>query len=615
MRTLKTVPSFKQRTITRDLTLALVLMNALVIAVFGITYQIYYTGKEIADLKVEAAGVANEFASVLSRPLWNLDTETVTQIARAYLSSDFISGVRITTGTTVLLNTLEKTETGGTGWQLARDVVYSDETIGSVTLSFSQSRIDTTRRQSMGLTLLTLVLVTLVIGFGSRQLMKYLLARPLHRLTAAIRSIADGNYQQTIPSETWADINLLVDEINRMAREIDSRETDLKRLRGMLKNIIDSMPSVLVGVDPDGQVIQWNREAEVTTGIHAETAMGHHLTQVFPELAETMTMVEQTIREKHPHKESKVLRQVGGQARFFDITVYPLLTRPSGGAVIRIDDVTDRVRIEEMMIQSEKMLSVGGLAAGMAHEINNPLAGIMQNVQVVRNRLLEDLKKNRETADRLGIRMTDIQNYMSQRNIPTMIEAIMVAGRRAAKIVENMLSFSRKSESSKTLSNLAELMDTTIELAENDYDLKKHYDFRRIEVVREYDPQAPPVPCETTKIQQVFLNILKNGAQAMAETSALRPPRFTIRIKPQAEMVRVEIVDSGPGMKESIRKRIFEPFFTTKPVGIGTGLGLSVSYFIITENHGGTMAVQSAPDAGCCFVIHLPMGDAPGAGS
>jgi signal transduction histidine kinase len=118
---------------------------------------------------------------------------------------------------------------------------------------------------------------------------------------------------------------------------------------------------------------------------------------------------------------------------------------------------------------------------------------------------------------------------------------------------------------------------------------------------------VPKVRCEATKIQQVYLNILKNGAQAMTEDPDTIAPRFTLRVMEDGEMVRVEIEDNGPGMEEAVRKRIFEPFFTTKSVGIGTGLGLSVSYFIITENHRGSLSVLSTPGVGTCFVIRLPI--------
>ena len=153
------------------------------------------------------------------------------------------------------------------------------------------------------------------------------------------------------------------------------------------------------------------------------------------------------------------------------------------------------------------------------------------------------------------------------------------------------------------------LLDRTVELASSDYDLRKKYDFRHIDIVREYQANIPAVQCEETNIQQVFLNILKNGAQAMAGYQAAThyKPRFTLRVKRNGEMVRVEIGDNGPGMEEEVRKRVFEPFYSTKSAGLGTGLGLSISYFIITHNYHGTIAVESAPGKGTNFIIQLPL--------
>lgn len=276
-------------------------------------------------------------------------------------------------------------------------------------------------------------------------------------------------------------------------------------------------------------------------------------------------------------------------------------------AVVR--DINERKKTQEMMVQSEKMLSVGGLAAGMAHEINNPLAGMMQTADVMSKRLTSiDIPANMRAAEEIGIHMDDIKTFMEKRGILRMIKTINESGTRMAAIVNNMLSFARKSDTRTSSHSLAELLDRTLELAATEFDLKKHYDFKTIEIKKEYDDTLPPVPCERAKIQQVLLNILRNGAQAMQENQT-QNPLFIVRTRFEKEQktISVEIKDNGPGMDEETRKRVFEPFYTTKPVGVGTGLGLSVSYFIITENHGGELSVESAPDSGAKFTIRLPI--------
>jgi PAS domain S-box-containing protein len=396
-------------------------------------------------------------------------------------------------------------------------------------------------------------------------------------------------------------------------RDITERkrsEEEVRRLRNYLSNIIDSMPSVLVGVDSQGRVTQWNRQAERVTGIRSSTAHRQPLADVFPRLAPEMNRIKTSILQRRVLSDLKVPFESQEGVRYEDVTIYPLVANGVEGAVIRVDDITERVRLEEMMIQSEKMLSVGGLAAGMAHEINNPLAGMVQTATVMHNRLTNaDLPANRTAAEKTGITMEAIGAFMQERGITRMLETIRQSGSRAAEIVTNMLSFARKSENVVSSENLGTLLDRVVDLLQTDYDMKKHYDFKRIELVREYDDAVAVVPCEASKIQQVFMNILKNGAEAMAEAmDTANPPIFVLRVKDDADWVRVEIEDNGPGMDEVTRRRIFEPFFTTKPLGKGTGLGLSVSYFIVTEEHGGELGVQAAENGGTRFVIRLPRG-------
>jgi PAS domain S-box-containing protein len=490
--------------------------------------------------------------------------------------------------------------------EIFKPVLLEDRRIGTVYLHSDLSELQEFFRRS-AIALVWMVVFISLITYVFSSILQRVISTPLTHLADTARGVSwKRDYSLRADKTTEDELGELTDAFNSMLHQIEERDQALRSLRNMLRNIIDSMPSVLVGVDPDGKVTQWNMQAETFTGITAANARGRSLTEVFPRLSSQMNQVSQAIRERQPQKNTKIPIKTEDEIRYSDITVYPLIADGLEGAVIRIDDVTDQVRIEEMMIQSEKMLSVGGLAAGMAHEINNPLAGILQNIQVMRNRLTDNIAKNEKTAREVGASIDIIARYMEKRGILPMIDAVMESGRRAARIVNNMLSFSRKSDSKFASWDLAKLLDKTVELASNDYDLSKKYDFRRIEIVRCYDPGMPKVYCEKTKIQQVILNLLKNGAEAMNEKPGDAPHRFILRVGKDDYHARLEIEDNGPGIDELTRKRIFEPFFTTKEVGLGTGLGLSVSYFIITENHGGTMNVESSPGKGTNFIIHLP---------
>jgi PAS domain S-box-containing protein len=421
--------------------------------------------------------------------------------------------------------------------------------------------------------------------------------------------------EHTGPQRTWDldEITFSAAVADQVAQTLLNRrhkrsESELRRAQSVVHSIINSMPSVLIGVDDQHRVTQWNLEAERATSVSEAEALGKPLDLVYPLLETELPKVDEAIRSHEVVTTPRMAPTTHGELRYQTITVFPLVSEGVEGAVIQIDDITERIRLEEMMIQSEKMLSVGGLAAGMAHEINNPLAGIMQNAAVISNRLTGDIPANERAAAVVGTSMEVIRAYVEKRQISRLLELMNQAGSQAAEIVQNMLSFARKSESQFALQSLTELLDSTLNLAKSDYDLKKKYDFRRIEIFREYDSSLPEVECEGSKIQQVILNILRNGAEAMADLEeGSQPPRFILRAFPDGDMARVEIEDTGRGMDESICSRVFEPFFTTKPVDLGTGLGLSVSHHIITKNHGGTLTVRSEPGKGSCFIIRIPV--------
>jgi PAS domain S-box-containing protein len=413
------------------------------------------------------------------------------------------------------------------------------------------------------------------------------------------------NNLEDLVAKRTVDLRASNTELQQEISERKRAETELRKLRNLLANVVNSMPSILVGVDEEGLVTQWNRQAEKFSGITREQAIGQPLEKTFPRPPFSMEQVHEAMQNRQVLIYNKIAHVAAGEMHYEDVTIYPLISDELEGAVIRVDDVTERVQMDEMIVQSEKMLSVGGLAAGMAHEINNPLSGILQNAQVMKNRVLSDLDKNMLAAKECGTSWDVIKAYMERRNVGSMIESIIESGKRASEVVDNMLAFSRKGESSIASYDIAELLDKTIELASSDYDLEKRYDFRKIKIVRNYDLVGTKILCESSKMRQVFLNLLKNSAQAMANAST-ENPCITVDVHADANMIQIEIEDNGPGMPEDIRKRVFEPFFTTKDVGLGTGLGLSVSYFIITENHGGTMGVESTPGRGSKFIIRLP---------
>lgn len=405
----------------------------------------------------------------------------------------------------------------------------------------------------------------------------------------------------------------------RLRFEIGERkraEASLRISEEKYREVVEGTTDLIISVDAGGRLIFVNSMAKKIYGLSPQACLGLPASQfIHPDDQQmTQTWLAHCIEtgQSNGSIENRHVNRKTGQIFILMWTAH--FHYSQDGEVTLINsiarDITQRKNMEQIIIQSEKMMSIGGLAAGMAHEINNPLAGMMQNAQVIQARLTRDIPANRNVAGELGISMAAIGEFMERRGIIGQLEAINHSGARAAKIVKNMLSFARKSSSQKERCHLGKLIDRTIFLAENDYDLKKKYDFKRITIVREYDPQVPSIACEPSKIQQVLFNIFKNASEAMCGYDApLEGPCITARLKTAPGKAVIEIEDNGPGMDPEIRKRIFDPFFTTKETDKGTGLGLSVSYFIIVNDHHGEMTVVSQPGQGTKFIIRLPMAD------
>ena len=396
--------------------------------------------------------------------------------------------------------------------------------------------------------------------------------------------------------------------------QVAERMDRLQQLRNLLENIVDSMPSLLIGIDLQGRINLWNQHAEEACAVPCADADGQLLADIWPEFRH-LDEVQSALDLDKIQRLEKVAQPIKGDDRFCDITIYPLHEDCVVGAVIRIDDITERVMLEERIVQSEKMVSMGQLAAGMAHEINNPLAGVMQNIQVINNRFSPDLKANRVVAEEVGLEIDALAEYVERRDINARLAAVMEEGRRTVQLVDNMVSFSQRDSSSNIAKDLSELIDKSVELAAGKFSLKRKFDFRTIVIQRDYDSAMPLIECNPVQIQQVFFNLLLNGANAM-ERKAQRlreenssyeyQPHFVLRTRFSEKKARIEIEDNGIGMDEKTQQRLFEPFFASQNVDYGSGLGLSICYYIVSENHHGRLSVESRPNVGSKFILEIP---------
>ncbi len=367
-------------------------------------------------------------------------------------------------------------------------------------------------------------------------------------------------------------------ENSLLYQEQHERATELEALKEFNESIIESINVGLLAVDPKGCITGCNSALEELFGIGRDEALNQHVEDLFADdFAETLQQVLGTdawalADVRHIYKLHTATQQ--GRSLILNIAIAPLRRTASGahtGALVVLEDVTGRVRLEEQLQQREKLSSIGLLAAGVAHEINTPLTGVSSYTQMLLGMLAD----------------TDPKHALLQK--------IHRQTERATGIVNNLLNFSRTgsvTEFGATDLNL--VLDDTLQL------LEPQLRQGRIEIERAYDPALPPTYGNSGKLQQVFTNLLLNARDALPAGG-----RITISTTLENDVAVVEIADTGLGIAPENVARIYDPFFTTKGVGRGTGLGLAVSYGIVQE-HSGHITVHSAPGRGTTFRITLP---------
>lgn len=276
------------------------------------------------------------------------------------------------------------------------------------------------------------------------------------------------------------------------------------------------------------------------------------------------------------------------------------------------EETKSRKQLQEtqaQLVNNEKMASIGQLTAGIAHEINNPIAFVYNGIDALKItleslfELTAELRTISESGDHENI-VEQIREFIRENDFEEivtdsrgLIEDVKSGAVRTMEIVKGLRIFSRLDEEEFKLADINENLDATLILLNNK--IKK-----RIELTRNYDLELPRISCFPGQLNQVFMNILSNAIQAFPEDQP--DPAIDISTSASDDGIAISIKDNGIGIPEKIRKRIFEPFFTTKPVGLGTGLGLSITYGII-EKHEGTIEVLSEPDVGTEFIITLPL--------
>jgi hypothetical protein len=363
-------------------------------------------------------------------------------------------------------------------------------------------------------------------------------------------------------------VGIAIENAN-LYRSLKQKVEEYERLKEFSENIVESINVGILAAGLDDRVESWNTQMERLSGIGRADAVGRTLAELFP--APLVEQFERTRGEMRIHHLDKFALDTQKGEATMNIAIAPLVSRDMEqiGRLVIFDDITDRAELERRLVQADKLSSIGLLAAGVAHEVNTPLAVISTYAQMLAKQVADDEQKSR------------------------ILEKIARQTFRASEIVNSLLNFSRTPTAELSEVHLNRVIQETLSLLE--HQLKK----AGIEVRTNLEPSLEPVKGNPGKLQQVFLNLFMNARDAME-------PRGVLEVVTRAgENVVVDVIDTGHGIAPEHLSRIYDPFFTTKSAKKGTGLGLSVTYGIIQE-HGGAIEAISRPGGGTCFRLEFP---------
>jgi two-component system NtrC family sensor kinase len=367
-----------------------------------------------------------------------------------------------------------------------------------------------------------------------------------------------------------------------LASEVAQGTREVEAQRNFVARIIDSLPVGLYVVDREYRIRAWNRKRETgTQGVAREDALGRDVFEVLDRQPRERLKAEfDGVFQTGEIRQMEMESQASGEARYYRISKIPM--RLSGEEISHVitigEDITEWRQVQQRLSQTDKLAAIGQLAAGVMHEINNPLATILACAEALALRREALAPDERPSFD----------EYL------TIIDAEV---QRCRRIVDGLLDFARPQSGARQLVSVNDAVEHTLFL------LKHHRGFRRLTVTAELAPDLPPVRGDGERLIQTFMALMLNAMDAMDGRG-----RLTVRTRlnpARGDEILVEVIDTGHGIPQEHMPRIFEPFYTTKAPGRGTGLGLSICYGIVQE-HRGRIEVESQPGVGSNFKVYLP---------
>jgi PAS domain S-box-containing protein len=489
-------------------------------------------------------------------------------------------------------------ETAEAAYDFAVPVLMERRQWGTVRVGLSKRRMEAQIRRTR-FELLALTAATLVIGGVAAAVVARRIARPVRQLAEGATAISRGELLQRIEPSGFDEISALAVSFNHMAAQLFQQRRDLEDANHELRrrfdeledvkryteNILGSLTTGIVTVDLDGRVVTVNPAAEMLTGFFAGEVTGHYCTELFAQTPEIGEMLMETLASRAPVADvSLVLKRRSGAALPVEVSTAPLKGGEGKdlGVVAVLRDLTLVRELEGQLRRSDRLAALGSLAAGLAHEIKNPLTSVL-------------------TFSRHVSRRFDDPHFRErfQRVVPRELE-------RINGILERLLELARPAPATFTRVRLAPLVDRAVDLFANEIEAQE------VQVTRDYARDLPPVAADEESLYRAVINVVGNALDAMSGGG-----RLGLRIawagsnegvRPRSPLsgrqVVIEVSDTGTGITPEDAERLFNPFFTTKQRG--TGLGLAVTHKIV-EDHGGVVDFHSVPGDGTTFRIVLPV--------
>jgi len=399
-------------------------------------------------------------------------------------------------------------------------------------------------------------------------ILAYAITIPIKKLTFNAQQVATGDLSRTVQVNTEDEIGALGKSFNAMVSSLN-------------EHIIDSMTGGVITINMRGMIATFNRSAELILGYDSEEIVGKSVFEVFPldsKNSDLTKIIKDTLEQRQTSSSREInIYSLNGKKIPIGITTSLLRDKKNTflGIVVTFKDLEHIKHLEEQMRRADRLAAVGSLAAGIAHEIRNPLGSIKGLVQL----LAEDLKADDQKISYAAVIVKEVD--------------------RLNKVVEELLSFARPDDSELEVNfvelNLNEVIDQTLLLAS--HDSKKE----NIKIIKEYSEDLPLIPADSKKLQQAFLNLIMNAFSAMENEGNLT---IKTEYKPDTKIAKVIFADTGLGISPNNLTKIFDPFFTAKQGG--TGLGLTITHQIIAT-HKGKIDVESKINKGTKFIISFPV--------